>query len=345
MGHECRILLNDSAPQRAAHENGRTWALVLSGGDGTRMRPFIQNWLGEDRPKQYCAFVGKRSMLEHTRDRATQSAAHDQVITIVGRGHDTFLAAAGAHGHLIEQPENLGTAPGIFVPAARVIEEDPDATLLIYPSDHFVYPEQAFVQHVNAAVEYTRHIPDQIVLLGARPDTPETDYGYIDPVDMSMQDDQDFLRVRAFHEKPAQDHAASLVTCGALWNTMVCAVRVQTLWEMGWECVPTMMEPLERYRHALRTVREGHGDQDYETRAFDRLYRRLQTVDFCKHVLQRVPERIAVRPMHDLQWSDWGRPERVAETLKQIGARPAFDTRTTAIWPLREPQAREAFVK
>jgi mannose-1-phosphate guanylyltransferase len=51
-------------------ETGHRWAVILAGGEGERMRAAITSWLGTHRPKQYCSFVGSRSMLEHTVDRA-----------------------------------------------------------------------------------------------------------------------------------------------------------------------------------------------------------------------------------------------------------------------------------
>lgn len=45
------------------------WSIILAGGNGERLRPMVQSWLGQPRPKQYCTFLGTRSMLEHTLDR------------------------------------------------------------------------------------------------------------------------------------------------------------------------------------------------------------------------------------------------------------------------------------
>src|SRR3989454_11877667 len=54
---------------------GRVWSIILAGGDGERLRPLIQRWLGCHKPKQYCAFIGTRSMLQHTLDRADRLTA------------------------------------------------------------------------------------------------------------------------------------------------------------------------------------------------------------------------------------------------------------------------------
>ena len=90
----------------------RTWSVVLAGGEGERVRPFVEKWLGHHRPKQYCTFVGTRSMFQHTLDRAD------------------MLTPSERRDHREEVCSQL-----------RGRASDPDATVIIYPSDHFIYPE------------------------------------------------------------------------------------------------------------------------------------------------------------------------------------------------------------
>src|SRR5688572_3299361 len=70
------------------------WVVILAGGEGRRMRPLIQAWLGEDRPKQYCTFTGSRSMIQHTLDRALQLVEPEHIVTVTCRGHLDWLAEA-----------------------------------------------------------------------------------------------------------------------------------------------------------------------------------------------------------------------------------------------------------
>ena len=70
-------------PTRSAPSPGN-WAIVLAGGEGERLRPQIKGWLGYHCPKQYCTFVGRRSMLQHTLDRAKQLVPADRIITVMG---------------------------------------------------------------------------------------------------------------------------------------------------------------------------------------------------------------------------------------------------------------------
>src|SRR5690242_12015298 len=134
-------------------QDPNVWSVVLAGGEGERMRPFIESWLGHHRPKQYCAFVGRRSLLQHTVDRADAIAAPARRITVAAEAHRGVateqLASRG--GRLLFQPANRGTAAGVFLPLAMVREADPQATVVIYPADHFVFPETRFTAAVRQA--------------------------------------------------------------------------------------------------------------------------------------------------------------------------------------------------
>jgi len=105
------------------------WATVLAGGEGTCMQPLIRSWLGQDRPKQYCSFLGSRSMLFHTLDRVRELVPREKTMTVIAGDHRRFLLeeAFGGQtlGRLFEQPVNRGTAPGVFLPVTQIMEEDP----------------------------------------------------------------------------------------------------------------------------------------------------------------------------------------------------------------------------
>lgn len=81
--------------------------IILAGGEGKRMRHLINSWLGGSQPKQYCAFVGSRSMFQHTIDRARSVVSEEHIVTIIARNHRKFLSES-ANGDLpglvIEQP-------------------------------------------------------------------------------------------------------------------------------------------------------------------------------------------------------------------------------------------------
>src|SRR5512146_588053 len=103
----------ESQRETTAPNGEKRWAIVLSGGEGERLRAMTERWLGTHRPKQYCTFVGSRTMLEHTLDRAEALVGADHIVTVIGRGHRCFVDEASMPGKVIEQPANLDTGPGI----------------------------------------------------------------------------------------------------------------------------------------------------------------------------------------------------------------------------------------
>lgn len=310
----------------------RRWAIVLSGGEGRRMQPLINDWLGENRPKQYCTFVGSRSMLQHTIDRACSVVSPGNVLTIIGEGHQRHLAHAMRRrlpGRLIEQPRDAGTAAGVFLSAAYALLNDPEATLVLFPSDHFVHPEAAFCQLAGRAADLAESHRERIVLVGAVPDAPETDYGWIgpewggkplSPAAAALG----AMNVTSFLEKPGTAEARMFWRDGYLWNTMVIAVRAATLWELGRAHLPEMMSSFDAFLMVLRAIRQGIFDPKCEQEVLKRLYEHLAPADFSKNLLQHASDKCMLLPMHGIDWSDWGRPERVAETLARVGRRPLF---------------------
>lgn len=298
------------------------WPVVLAGGEGRRMQAFIRSWLGEERPKQYCTFVGRRSMLSHTWDRARALARPGHVVTVVGRGHRRFLAEMGepSPGLVIEQPVDRGTAPGIFLPTAFVGARDPSATVVVMPSDHFVHPASNFIALVETACRRAAEEPGRLVMLGAAPQWAETDFGWILPA--QRQHALPLLPVNGFEEKPDRARAERFFSRGRLWNTMIVAARADTLWRLGQQLLPEMMRPFDAL---LPELRRSPGEWSSSVaRAMSRAYDRMPHADFSRDLVQRCPEAALVLPLGDVEWSDWGRPERVAESLRRLGKSPAF---------------------
>jgi mannose-1-phosphate guanylyltransferase len=302
-----------------SHSNA-VWSIILAGGEGERTRPFIQEWLGCSKPKQYCTFVGTRSMLQHTLDRADRLGKPHQKVTVVGEHHlsyarETFNKQQA--GEMILQPQNCNTAAGIFLPLTYVRARDPNATVAIFPSDHFVFPEDRFVETVRRATRAIQVLKDRLLLLGIRPTNPELDYGWVNVGGILGRNGSSCVqKVNSFLEKPSPLEALQAMANGALWNTMVLVAKVDTLWKLGWQCIPAIMERFERLGKIIGTA--------HESQTLHQLYRYMPHMNFSSDVLQKVPEHLGVIELEEVLWSDWGRLERIRETLEVLGKKPAF---------------------
>jgi mannose-1-phosphate guanylyltransferase len=297
------------------------WSIILAGGEGERTRPFIERWLGEHKPKQYCTFVGTRSLFQHTVDRADQLSHPKRRVLVAAESHreDVRSQMEGrGPGRILLQPDNRGTAAGVFLPLTHVLAEDPEATVVVYPSDHFVHPENVFLGAVADAMAVLERVPQRAVLLGAAPDDAEPDYGWILPgPDVGIAVGQHRVRgVARFLEKPANETAKQAMARGGLWNTLVIVAKAKSLWSLGRQCFPRVMELFQWLAMSLDTPQERD--------VLESMYRMMPVRDFSKHLLQRVPQMLAVLELRGVLWSDWGRPERIDRTLRQIGREPAF---------------------
>jgi mannose-1-phosphate guanylyltransferase len=259
-------------------------------------------------------------MFQHTLDRADQITAPEHKVAVIGRTHqrEARLQFSPAEaGKLIVQPANRDTAPGIYLALTYVRAQDPQATVVLYPSDHFVYPEGRFVEVVRSATQAVKYLKNSLFLLGVTPDRLEPDYGWIHPgPHLGSIAGHRVRATEAFLEKPSVEKCKTAMASGALWNTLVLAARVETLWEMGWQCFSEMMPLFERYGEAVGTSKEES--------VLESIYEFMPARNFSSHLLERLPHRVAVMELSGVLWSDWGQPERILESLQRIGKQPAF---------------------
>jgi len=192
------------------HER-KLWGIVLAAGEGMRVRSFLQKIYGGLGIKQFCAVIGRRSMLENTLARVERLIPRERILVVVSQDHQPEVQTQLAPWpiqNVIVQPLNRDTASGILLPLAQVSHRAPFATVAIFPSGHFILDEGRFMTFVQKAVAETQWFPRELTLLGMTPDGLEDGYGWIEPDD--QKEGRETRAVRQFWEKPSPLGPASL---------------------------------------------------------------------------------------------------------------------------------------
>ncbi len=290
--------------------------IVLAGGDGRRLEAFVRRLRGDALPKQYVDFTGCGSLLEQTFQRAERLIPARRIFTVVSRDHFAFpevwrQLADRPGGRVVVQPENKDTAPGLLLPLVRLFREYGDATVVVFPSDHAIEDDAAFMTYVERACEAVEDRPSRMVLLGVSPTVPEADYGYV----VSGQAGADGLRVvTRFVEKPGATRAAELIERGALWNSFVMVFRASTLWEYVESLTPSLAAAFRRLALAETPKTE--------RAEIDEVYQRIQPVNFSSAFLRRLPgltrPELTVLEMGDVGWTDCGVEARLPEAVREM---------------------------
>lgn len=290
-------------------------AVILAGGEGSRLRSLTQAITGDDRPKQFCPILGGRTLLDLTRERSSLTVKPENTYYSLTATHSRYFSRLlwnVRHDQKIVQPENKGTAPAILYTLVRLANHSPDATVVFLPSDHYLSDDEAFMKNVDSAFDAVDLDPDSVILLGIEPAKAEISYGWIEPVDSLFSDlSRSISRVRKFWEKPTAGVAKQLLQMGCLWNSFVMVGKVTTFLEMYREQLPSMFR---MFSAATTTI--GKADEGAVIRA---IYSWIDETNFSSEILERSVDRLMVMRVSDVNWSDWGEPQRVLGTLKSIG--------------------------
>src|SRR6266550_1229583 len=132
------ILRTGSFHRLSVRSRNERWAVILAGGDGTRLRSMTRAIAGDDRPKQFCSIIGGRTLLDQTRERVALSVPSDRTLLVVTEKHQRFYQPLALPNELlVAQPESKGTAPAILYSLLRVAAKSPKAIVGLFPSDHF----------------------------------------------------------------------------------------------------------------------------------------------------------------------------------------------------------------
>jgi mannose-1-phosphate guanylyltransferase len=307
------------------------WALILAAGSGTRLSSLTRADRGASVPKQFCSLAGGPSLLEETLARADALVGSERTFVVVAadqRRHWESALRDLPQNDIVVQPRNRGTAIGILLGAATALVRDPDAVLVMLPSDHFVEQEAVLGRAIKRALSSIGPESNGITFIGVEPEHADPELGYI--LRGSRVGDGGH-RIAAFVEKPSRAVALELLERDALWNSFILVARARAFVDLIGQRYPEETESM------LKVVHEDGRDRQS---MLEQIYEELPEIDFSRHVVEGAQALLTVVPALECGWNDLGTPERLADCLERLDLRRR--PRRTAHLSLAEAHSRWA---
>ncbi len=240
--------------------------------------------------------------------RARAVALPSHVGTIVAAQHWQWWASAVdgvTESNVVVQPQNRGTAIGILLALLTLERRHPEAVLVILPADHYFRDEEPVTRALRIAGNLACANPSSVYLLGADPESPDPDLGYILPAQGNVGKPTPIV---GFTEKPSKSFARELMSLGALWNLFIVAGSINALLELF----------VEEYADTVSQMRAALQADDAAPQSLNHFYDKIQPLDFCRDLLEVQANRLHVIRVAHCGWTDLGTPKRVEATVRGI---------------------------
>ena len=208
--------------------NSHRYCVIMCGGVGSRFWPYSR----EERPKQFIDFLGTgRSLLQMSYDRILPIVPKENIVVVTNARYESLireqLPDIQPHNILLE-PARRNTAPCIAWAAYHIRALDPEASMIVTPSDHLITGETVFADCVNRGFDFVER-NDALLTLGITPTRPDTGYGYIQ---IGRETAPEISTVKTFTEKPNLELAKVFLASGEFfWNAGIFLWRASAIIE------------------------------------------------------------------------------------------------------------------
>lgn len=225
----------------------------MCGGIGSRFWPYSR----ESRPKQFLDFLGTgRSLLQMSFDRISSLVPPENVLVVTNAQYKSLISEQLPElpdDNILLEPARRNTAPCIAWAAYHIAARDPEASIIVCPSDHLITRDEVFRDAILKGFEFVE-THDALLTLGITPTRPETGYGYIQ---VGEKVDGDICRVKTFTEKPKLELAKVFLETGEFfWNSGIFLWSAKTIIRELIANAPDVANVFEKGRHLFGTSAE-----------------------------------------------------------------------------------------
>ncbi len=274
--------------------NKHHYVAIMAGGIGSRFWPKSRTAY----PKQFLDILNTgKSLIQWTYERYAAFIPKENIFIVTSNDYAGIVQEQLPmvnHENILCEPSRKNTAPCVAYISFKLLQKDPEAALIVAPSDHIILDGDAFREISLKALDFVSHLK-AIVTLGITPTYPNTGYGYIQHETMSVADN--IYKVKTFTEKPNLEIAKSFLASGDfLWNAGIFVWQVKNIVKAFEQFQPEMFE--------LFDAEKAHFNTAEETAAINRIYPLCTNISIDFAIMEKA-NNVYVIPS-SFGWSDLG---------------------------------------
>jgi mannose-1-phosphate guanylyltransferase len=272
--------------------NKNLYVILMAGGVGVRFWPYSRN----SKPKQFLDVLGTgKTLIQSTIDRFLPLCPVENIFVVTHEEHAAIVMEQLPQlkaGQVLMEPMRKNTAACIAYASYKIQQINPEAVVVVSPSDHLILGENAFLEIIKKAVDQAR-ADEKLITLGIKPTRPETGYGYI-----QYHTEKSFAKkVKTFTEKPELSLAKKFLESGDfVWNAGIFIWSVQAIAKAIQLHLPEMAEVFEEVRSRLGT--------SHEKEAISAAYPQCKSISIDYGVMEKASNVYVC--LGDFSWSDLG---------------------------------------
>lgn len=267
----------------------------MAGGIGSRFWPMSRS----AHPKQFIDMLGTgKTLLQQTYERFQKICPKGNIYIVTNESYKELVIKQIpelALDNILGEPVRRNTAPCIAYATYKIRKKNPDANIIVAPSDHLITKEDAFAEAVNIALNFTDN-HDCLLSLGIRPSRPDTGYGYIQFIANKNSDEQ-ICKVKAFTEKPDIELAKFFLQSEEfLWNSGIFIWNMKSIDEAFKKYMPEL--------HIIFSEGSSHYFTDTETEFIKEAYAQSTNISIDYGVMEKANNVYVIAA--DIGWTDLG---------------------------------------
>ncbi len=282
----------------------------MAGGIGSRFWP----WSTTQRPKQFLDVLGTgKTLIQQTYERINRLCPAENILVITNQMYDETIAQQLPElpqANILCEPCRRNTAPCVAFGAFKIKKLNPDANILVAPSDHIILKEDLFLQVVKKGFEYAAN-NQALLTIGIQPHKPETGYGYIQSKGEAIEQQNgqwQLSKVSQFREKPDLETAKEFLASGNFyWNAGIFIWSVDAILEAFKKYTPELYQQFDEQDQSFNS--------EDENKAIDKIYNCCENISIDYAVMEKADNVFVIST--DIGWSDlgnWSALHEISET-------------------------------